>query len=363
MTPRAAILPISDGLPDKALRTIGDLGAAGLTDAADAGALARVAERYAIAITPAMAALIDTSDPDDPIARQFVPDKRELDALPQELNDPIGDEAHSPVPGIVHRYTDRVLLKITHVCPVYCRFCFRREMVGPANGEALSAAQLEAALDYVRAHDEVREVIVTGGDPFVLSPRRIAQVTAALGTIAHVDILRWHTRVPVVAPERMTQALVTALAAPGKSVVVALHCNHPRELTEAARAAVTLMAQAGIALLSQTVLLKGLNDDAGTLEALVRDFAVLGIAPYYLHHGDLAPGTSHFRTTIAQGRALMDELGRRLPASILPRYVLDIPGGHGKVDIEAHVHDAGNGTYTVRDPNGGMHTYNDRSAR
>ncbi len=139
-----------------------------------------MAERYAIAITPAMVDLIDGTGDADPIARQFVPDVRELDTHTAELSDPIGDDSHSPVPGIVHRYSDRVLLKITHVCPVYCRFCFRREMVGPQNGEALSARELEAALGYIRAHPQIREVILTGGDPFVLSPRRMREVTEAL---------------------------------------------------------------------------------------------------------------------------------------------------------------------------------------
>ena len=176
-----------------------------------AAAIAAVGARYAVAVTPAMAELIDVADADDPIARQFVPDVRELDRHPAEDADPIGDDLKSPVPGIVHRYPDRVLLKLVSVCPVYCRFCFRREMVGPGKSAALSEADLAAALDYIRAHPEIWEVILTGGDPLILSPRRVAEVTAALGDIEHVKIMRWHSRVPSVAPERVTPALVEAL--------------------------------------------------------------------------------------------------------------------------------------------------------
>ncbi len=190
------------------LRTAADLVETGLVSRSRAGDVARVAERYAVAISPAMAELIDARDPDDPIARQFIPDIRELDRHASEREDPIGDHPKSPLAGLVHRYPDRVLLKVAAVCPVYCRFCFRREMVGPDNGQPLSDVDLDAALDYIRAHPGIWEVILTGGDPLVLSPRRIADITARLGEIAHVKILRWHTRVPVVAPERVTADLV-----------------------------------------------------------------------------------------------------------------------------------------------------------
>ncbi|MEQ1718541.1 MAG: lysine-2,3-aminomutase-like protein, partial [Hyphomicrobium sp.] len=303
--------------------------------------------------------LIDRSDAADPIARQFVPDARELEMHSRELTDPIGDHAHSPLPGLVHRYKDRVLLKIAHVCPVYCRFCFRREMVGPDLGEALAPKDLQAALVYICEHPEIWEVILTGGDPFVLSPRRIAEVTQALSAIPHVKILRWHTRVPVADPARVTADLVTALTATNKTVVVALHTNHARELTAAARGAIARLANAGGLLVSQTVLLKGINDDAGTLEALMRALVEARVKPYYLHHGDLAPGTAHFRTTIHAGKALMQDLRRRLSGLALPTYVLDIPGGHGKVEIESHVIANANGSYTVRDANDGLHHYED----
>ncbi len=226
-----------------------------------------------------------------PVAKQFIPDIRELDTHPAELSDPIGDNAHSPVPGIVHRYMDRVLLKIASVCPVYCRFCFRREMVGPQLGESLSPQEIEAALGYIRTNPQIWEVILTGGDPFVLSPRRVQEITRALGDIPHVKILRWHTRVPVVDPLRVSEAFVAALTATEKTVVVAIHTNHVRELTDEARAAIARLSASGVPLLSQTVLLKGINDNANTLEALMRALVECRVKPYYLHHGDL--GTRH----------------------------------------------------------------------
>src|SRR5579863_2170421 len=182
------------------LRRSADLIAAGLAPASSLAELEQVAARYAVSLTPEIAGLIDPADPRDPIARQFIPDPAELEASPQERADPIGDDAHSPVEGIVHRYPDRVLLKLASVCPVYCRFCFRREMVGPARRRAPSRAALAAALAYIREHAGVWEVILTGGDPLILSPRRLQSVMAELAAIAHVKVVRIHTRVPVAAP-------------------------------------------------------------------------------------------------------------------------------------------------------------------
>jgi lysine 2,3-aminomutase len=291
-----------------------------------------VAERYAIAVPPALAALIDRSDPNDPIARQFLPDGRELERRPQERDDPIGDDLKSPTPGLVHRYPDRVLIKLASVCAVYCRFCFRRESVG--SGAPLDAAALAAALDYIRARPNIWEVVLTGGDPLVLPPRRLAEVTRALAAIPHVKILRWHTRLPVAAPARVTQALAAALGSGhDKTVFVALHANHPRELTPEARAACRRLIEAGCTLVSQTVLLKGVNDCVETLEALMRGFVEARIKPYYLHHPDLAPGTSHFRITIAEGQSIVRALRQRVSGLAMPTYVLDLPDARGKIPI------------------------------
>jgi lysine 2,3-aminomutase len=322
--------------------------------------LEAVARRYAIAVTPPLAALIEPSDPADPIARQFIPDARELTRDPAESDDPIGDAAMSPVNGLVHRYPDRVLIKLVAACAVYCRFCFRRERVGPGVG-ALSADDFAAALDYIRARPAVWEVILTGGDPLILSPRRIAEETKALAAIPHVKTLRWHTRVPVVAPERVTNVMARALIADGKTTVVAVHANHPRELTQAARAACRGLAAQGAMLVSQSVLLKGVNDDPETLIDLMRAFVEARVKPYYLHHLDLAPGTAHWRVPIARGQKLMRALRGRLSGLAMPTYVLDIPGGRGKVPIGPQwlVSD-GNGAYVAADPQGVEHVYVDR---
>jgi lysine 2,3-aminomutase len=317
------------------------------------GALAEVAARYAVAITPVMADLIERGDPNDPIARQFVPDARELVGQPQERGDPIGDDAFSPVEGIVHRYPDRVLLKLVNACAVYCRFCFRREMVGPGRG-GLSPAALAAALDYIRGHPQIWEVILTGGDPLVLSARRLKEAATQLAAIAHVKVIRVHTRVPVVAPERITTALIRALRT-RKATFVVLHANHPRELTEQARAACARFVDAGIPMLSQSVLLRGVNDDAETLGALMRALVEIRIKPYYLHHADLAPGTGHLRTGIAEGQALMRALRGRYSGLCQPAYVLDIPGGYGKSPIGPnYLSDDG---LMVEDFNGQRHRY------
>jgi lysine 2,3-aminomutase len=354
----------------KTLRSVTELVDAGLVPAAQAAALAPVAARYAVAVTPAMAALIDRGDPDDPVARQFIPDPAELASQPPERADPIGDDAFSPVEGIVHRYPDRVLLKLTHTCPVYCRFCFRREMVGPGGRRALTVEQRDAAYDYIRQQPEIWEVILTGGDPLVLSAQALRTAMETLAAIGHVKIVRLHTRVPVVDPDRIGGELIEALRAPGrdagKTTYVALHANHPRELTPAARAACARIVDAGIPMLSQTVLLRGVNDNAETLTALMRAFVECRIKPYYLHHADLAPGTSHLRTTIAAGRELARQLRGRVSGLCQPVYVLDIPDGAGKVpvgpDYIAAAHGADDG-YEVRTINGEARPYPPRSAR
>jgi lysine 2,3-aminomutase len=342
---------------DKPLRDAAGLVKAGLIAPDRQSVVDRVAERYAVAITPAVAALIDPADPEDPVARQFVPDLAELNTLPEERADPIGDLAHSPVEGIVHRYPDRVLLKAVHVCPVYCRFCFRREMVGPQGLGTLTAEALDKAIAYIGGHPEIWEVILTGGDPLVMSPRRLRDIMEALGRIDHVKVVRLHSRVPVVEPERVDEAMVSALWAAGKTVYLALHANHPRELSGAARAACARLVDAGIAMVSQTVLLKGVNADPETHAALMRAFVEARIKPYYLHHPDLAPGTSHFRLSIAEGQALVAALRGRISGLCQPTYVLDIPGGYGKAPIAAAAIETAEDGHVVTDFRGDRHDY------
>ncbi|PZU86189.1 MAG: lysine-2,3-aminomutase-like protein [Chelatococcus sp.] len=341
------------------LRSADALIESGLAAPARRAALEAVAARYAVSVTPAMAALIDPADPADPIARQFVPDAAELTTLPQELADPIGDEAHSPVEGVVHRYPDRALLKLVHACPVYCRFCFRREMVGPG-GEALTGEKLDAALAYIASRTEIWEVIMTGGDPFILSGRRVREVARRLAAIPHVKVTRWHTRVPMVDPGRVTADYARALRIPGKASYVAIHANHPREFTPAACEALARLADAGHVLVSQSVLLKGVNADVETLAALMRAFVENRVKPYYLHHPDLAPGTAHFRLSLEEGQALVKSLRGHLSGLCQPTYILDIPGGAGKIPVgpsflsgcEAHGVEA-----MAEDRSGRLHRY------
>jgi lysine 2,3-aminomutase len=341
----------------KTLRHLLELTAAGLAPAGKRAALEQVAARYAVAITPAMAELIDPADPCDPIARQFVPGPAELDARPEETADPIGDHVHSPLEGIVHRYPDRVLLKLTPICAVYCRFCFRREMIGPG-AKPLTLKQVDAALAYVAEHPEIWEVILTGGDPLVLSPRRLRAVLSRLAAIAHVKVIRVHTRVPAAEPARITPELVRALRVKGKATYVVLHANHARELTAAARAACARLVDAGIPMLSQSVLLAGVNDDPAALGDLMRALVECRIKPYYLHHGDLAPGTAHLRTSIERGQGLIRALRGRMSGLCQPTYVLDIPGGHGKSPVGPnYLSQDTTGRYRIEDFNGAQHCY------
>ncbi len=351
--------------PDaRTLRTADALVAAGLIAPAARDDAAAVAWRYAVAITPAMRALIaagvaagaapGVAPLDDPIGRQFLPDPAELVTAPHESLDPIGDEALSPIKGIVHRYADRALLKPLLACPVYCRFCFRREQVGP-DGGLLSAAELAAAYDWLRARPAIREVILTGGDPLLLSPRRLGEIVAALSAIPHVETLRVHTRVPVADPGLVTEALADALAgapAGDKPLWLVVHANHAREFTEAARAALRLVLARGVPLLGQSVLLRGVNDSEAALEALFRAMLGARVKPYYLHQLDPAPGTARFHVPIAEGQRLLAALRGRVTGLAWPTYVLDIPGGHGKVPIGPVYLE---GDDRVRDPAGQSH--------
>lgn len=334
-----------------ALTGLDPLEHAGLTDPADRAALERVAADFRVRISPAMAAVASEG-----VRAQFVPDPRELEVRPEELADPIGDEAHRQVAGLTHRYPDRAILHATQSCEVYCRFCFRRETVGAAG--ALSEAEFDRVVDYLRATPAVREVIFTGGDPLVLSARRLEGMLDRLEGVKSLETVRFHTRVPVVAPSRLTEALVGVLdrALP---VWLVVHVNHPDEITDEARAALRRLTRAGVPLLSQTVLLRGVNAEPDTLERLFRVLIRNRVKPYYLHHPDLAKGTGHFRVTLAEGQAIMAALRGRLTGIAQPVYVLDIPGGHGKVPVGPdYLRRDGDG-WVVTDPQGRAHRYRD----
>lgn len=339
-----------------ALTTLAALEAEGLLP--EGSGLDDVAQAFRIRLTPEMRAAVAAplAAQGDPVARQFVPAAAERVVRPDDLADPIGDEAHMVAPGLTHRYADRAILAVTKTCEVYCRFCFRRETVGESG--PLPAADLEAALAYLARTPAVREVILTGGDPMSLAPRRLGAVLARLAAIPHIETLRLHTRVPVVAPARIDPAMLAALEVE-KPVWLVLHTNHAQELTPGALAALDRLRRSGVPLLSQTVLLKGVNDCADALEALFRALVRARVKPYYLHHCDPARGAGHFRTTLAEGRAIMAELRRRLTGIALPAYVLDIPGGHGKVPVGPGYLAPGEDGWIVTDPRGNRHRYRD----
>ncbi len=318
--------------------------------------LGAVVERFQLRLTEDVAALVDTGAACDPIARQFVPDIAEVTVLPHELTDPIGDDVHGKVAGITHRYPDRVLLKPTHLCQVYCRFCFRREKVGDGQ-ETLSEAEIDAAIDYIAAHKEIFEVILTGGDPLILSDRRLAQIFDRLEEIPHVEVVRLHTRVATVDPARITDALVKTLRR-RFATWIGVHVNHVSEFTPAADAAIDHLVDGGIPLVSQTVLLKGVNDSVDALSALMRGFVKRRIKPYYLHHLDFAEGTNHFRVPLGEGKALYEALRGHVTGLGQPSYILDIPGGFGKVPVSGDwIHPLSGTRYSIRDWQGRTHIY------
>jgi len=315
----------------RTLRSPQDLARAGLVAETALPVLEEVAARYATAITPAMAGLITPGDPADPIALQYIPDAAELISAPHELEDPTADAPFTPVKGVVHRYPDRALLKPLLACPVYCRFCFRREKVGP-DGGVLTEAELESAFLWFEGNTAIREVILTGGDPLMLSARRLGEILGRLAGMVHIETLRIHTRVPVADPARVTGALVAAIRQT-KPVFIAVHANHAREFTPDAAGALASLAEAGVPLLGQTVLLRGVNDEASALEALLRAMIRNRIKPYYLHSLDPAPGTARFQVPEDDGLALMAALRGRLPGHALPFFVRETPMGGGKKPV------------------------------
>ena len=319
--------------------------------------LEEVAKKFSVSVTPLVAsAIVSTNAPE--LSRQYVPAAAELQVYDHELTDPIGDTKYTPVKGITHRYPDRVLLKPIHTCAVYCRFCFRREKVGRQE-EALNGQELNEALNYIEKSPAVWEVILSGGDPLMLQPEKLATILKRLQKIPHVGVIRIHTRVPLVAPEKLSTAMLDALDLE-KALFVVLHCNSHLELLDEVKAGLKKMNRRGIPLLSQSVLLRGVNDSAEKLEKLFRSLVSLRVKPYYLHHGDLAAGTSHFRTSVQEGQSIMKKLRGDLSGICQPSYVLDIPGGFGKVPIGPNYIVKENSAYTVEDWQGQPHSYEEQ---
>ena len=307
-------------------------------------------------ITPHLLKILEHQNDHSPISRQFIPSPLECRVGEDELSDPIGDGSHSPVKGIVHRYPDRVLLTPTLTCPVYCRFCFRREAVGHG---LLKKLELERALEYIKTNSDIWEVILSGGDPFTLSSRRLKELISNLENIEHVGVIRIHTRVPIVDPDKITGELISAIKSK-KPVFIVVHCNHSDELIPETEEAIARLVDNGFPLLAQTVLLKGINDNANTLKTLMKRLVKCRVKPYYLHHGDKAEGTSHFRTTIATGQTLVKKLRGSVSGLCQPNYMLDIPNGHGKVPIGPSYLEASEDMYwNITDWKGVKHRYRD----
>lgn len=345
----------------KTIRTVDQLLEAGFIDQEMREAIEKVAKKFSMALTPQLVDLINSSSVQDKKALllQFLPNEQELKISPQESSDPIGDTAYTAVEGLVHRYPDRCLLMPISACPVYCRFCFRRETVG-SSSRILSKEALDNAYAYIADHPEIWEVILTGGDPFFLKPKKIAEILCALDNIEHVEIVRFHTRVPIVDSKRITEEVINVLKLSSKTIYIGLHANHPSEFTEAAKIACARFVDAGIPMLGQTVLLKGVNDTPEIMGELMRTLVKNRIKPYYLHHGDLAKGTSHFRTRIQEGQQLMKALRGKYSGLCQPTYVLEAPGGAGKVPISPSYVQAncqGMEDYQIEDYLGNFHHY------
>ncbi len=340
-------------------RSVDDLVARGLVQLEDAPALRPVTGRYQLLVSDYYLSLIDPDDPDDPIRKQALPDAAELRESLLERTDPIGDEAHGVGEVLVRRYPDRALLFLTLRCPMYCRYCFRKVALNDREPVRLHQ-QLEAALDWLGAHPEVTEVILSGGDPLMLSNERLDGLLERLRGLGTLRRIRIHTRFPVTDPERVDDTLAHSLGRHRPLFVVA-HFNHPRELTDQARWAVARLVDAGVSVLNQAVLLRGVNDAPDTLAALFGGLLDWQVRPYYLHHPDLTVGTSHFRVSIDRGLSISRALRGRLTGLAWPTYVLDIPGGGGKVPIDSgYVCPVGPGRWRLTSPlDGSTHDYVD----
>lgn len=338
------------------IKNIEQLKEAGFGGVENDNLLREVAARFSVSLTPGVMNILK-NEAGSAVYSQYVPSIEELKITEDEISDPIGDDVHTPVKGITHRYPDRLLFKPIHTCAVYCRFCFRRDKVGRAD-QALSKTETEEALNYIRNHNEVWEVILSGGDPLLMGPAKLKHIIQSLSNIDHVKVIRIHTRIPLVAPEKVTKRLLHSLETE-KALFTVIHCNSHKELNDENREAIKLFINQGIPVLSQSVLLKGINDSTELLEKLFRSLVEIRVKPYYLHHADKAEGTSHFRTTISEGQKIFAPLRGKVSGLCIPAYVLDIPGGKGKVPVSAGYLFKADDGYTVKDWRGCRHLYKD----
>ena len=292
----------------------------------------RCLKSFRMAITPYYASLIDPNDPNDPVRMQAVPSGREREECPDDMADPLGEIGDSPVPHVVHRYPDRVLLLVTYQCAMYCRHCTRRRAVGEED-RVIPEKALSRALDYIRSHREIRDVLVSGGDPLTMTTDRLERILSAIREIPHVEVIRIGTRVPVVLPMRITPEL-TDMLRKYHPVWINTHFNHPKEITPEARLACERLVDAGIPLGNQSVLLKGVNDSAEIMKELLLKLVKMRLRPYYLYQCDLSRGIAHFRTRVETGVDILHALTGRISGYALPRYVIDAPGGGGKIPVQ-----------------------------
>ncbi|HWG85309.1 MAG TPA: KamA family radical SAM protein, partial [Deinococcales bacterium] len=287
--------------------------------------------RFRLDVTPYFASLLDPHDPACPLRRQVIPTGAELVPYEAMMRDSLAEEEHSPVPGLVHRYPDRVLMLVTTQCASYCRYCTRSRIVGDPHA-AFSPADYEAQLSYLRRSPQVRDVLLSGGDPLTLAPRVLEGLLAALRSIEHIEVIRIGTRVPVFMPMRVTDEL-TGMLERFHPLWMNLHVNHPRELTPEVVDACDRLSRAGIPLGAQTVLLRGVNDHPAVMRKLVRELVKARVRPYYLYQCDLVAGAGHFRTSVAAGVEIMESLRGHTTGFAVPTYVVDAPGGGGKIPV------------------------------
>ena len=296
-----------------------------------AGAILAGQSKLAMAVTPYFFNLIDPADESCPIRRQVIPRIEETNLAPWEMSDPCGEDSHSPVPGLVHRYPDRVLFLVTDRCASYCRYCTRSRLVSNASGYDFHP-EFERQIAYIAAHPEIRDVLLSGGDPLLFNDEKLENLLARLRAIPHIEFLRIGTRIPIFLPQRITPELCSMLRQ-FHPLFVSVHTNHPRELTDESREALTRLADAGIPLGNQSVLLRDVNDDPVTMRALVHKLLMCRVKPYYLYQCDLIAGSSHLRASVEKGIAIMESLRGHTTGYGVPQFVIDAPGGGGKVPI------------------------------
>jgi lysine 2,3-aminomutase len=312
--------------------------------------------RLALAVTPYFASLMDPINPNCPIRRQAIPRIEEIHLSKNEMVDPLGEDKHSPVPGLVHRYPDRVLLLVTDQCAVYCRYCTRRRLVGSSE-RSITQGNFEEVLRYLKSHRKVRDVLLSGGDPLLLENERLEEMLSRLRAFPHIEVLRIGTRVPVTLPQRITSGLVRMLKK-YHPLMISIHFTHPKEITDQARKACSELADGGIPLGSQTVLLKGINDKPYIMKKLVQELLKIRVRPYYIYQCDLAMGTEHFRTSVATGIQIMEKLRGHTTGYAVPTYVVDAPGGGGKIPLQPdYVVSKGRGKIVLRNYEGKVFEY------